>query len=917
MQSPVSQQGFGGFQLCIGAWHQCKAEPRPPGIAYPARAMLAHEIRAAYRNHFEQNGHLVMPSASLVPGSLDPSVLLTTAGMQPFKPFFLGLDTPPATRLTSVQKCFRTTDIDEVGKTARHLTFFEMMGNFSFGDYFKAGAIEFAWTLVGGPWQMDLDKVWITVFAGDDRVPGDDEARELWLAQGVPAERIVGLGRKDNFWQAGPTGPCGPCSELYYDRGPEHGCGRATGPDGCQPGCDCDRFLEFWNLVFMQYDQAEDGSLSPLPKTGVDTGAGVERVAALQQGVHSVYETDGFKAIIAAIEEWTGTSYESGGIHTKALRVLADHGRAMTFLAADGVLPANESRGYILRRVIRRAVSHGHRLGIEGMFLERLSDLVVAQLGDVYPELVQNRAEVVRILAGEEERFLRTLDTGTNLLEECMARVRAEGGTAIPAAEAFQLHDTFGFPFELTQELAAEEDLSVDEAGFAELMEAQRQRARSAAGKGGGVDMDKVATFAREAGFVTEFVGYGELDIRTRIGALTDLGEGRLAVKLRESPFYPEGGGQVSDAGHIESDTGRGAIIEAIRFDKDQTLIVVMEHGELIDNQEVRAIVDPTRRRPTQANHTGTHVLHRALQEVLGDHVRQKGSSVRPDKLRFDFSHEMPMTPEELARVENIVNRVVIEGHRVFTFETSQDEARALGAMMLFGEKYGDVVRVVEIEGFSRELCGGTHVATTAEIGPIRITSESSVGQGVRRIEAVTSGVAIDLLRQRERAAEEAAKVLKVGTDRLPEAVRDLQAKVRELEKQLKAGGASAGGAAVDDLAATAELRGGVKLVAAGVGEIAPEALLELADHLRGSLGPSVVLLIGESAGKVALICAATPEAVAAGADAGAVLKAAAPLVGGGGGGKPNLARAGGKDAAGIPAALEAGRAVLVEQLPV
>ena len=448
-------------------------------------------------------------------------------------------------------------------------------------------------------------------------------------------------------------------------------------------------------------------------------------------------------------------------------------------------------------------------------------------------------------------------------------------------------------------------------------MEAQRQRARSAAGKGGGVDMDKVATFAREAGFVTEFVGYGELDIRTRIGALTDLGEGRLAVKLRESPFYPEGGGQVSDAGHIESDTGRGAIIEAIRFDKDQTLIVVMEHGELIDNQEVRAIVDPTRRRPTQANHTGTHVLHRALQEVLGDHVRQKGSSVRPDKLRFDFSHETPMTPEELARVENIVNRVVIEGHRVFTFETSQDEARALGAMMLFGEKYGDVVRVVEIEGFSRELCGGTHVATTAEIGPIRITSESSVGQGVRRIEAVTSGVAIDLLRQRERAAEEAAKVLKVGTDRLPEAVRDLQAKVRELEKQLKAGGASAGGAAVDDLAATAELRGGVKLVAAGVGEIAPEALLELADHLRGSLGPSVVLLIGESAGKVALICAATPEAVAAGADAGAVLKAAAPLVGGGGGGKPNLARAGGKDAAGIPAALEAGRAVLVEQLPV
>ena len=878
--------------------------------------MLAHEIRAAYRNHFEQNGHLVMPSASLVPASLDPSVLLTTAGMQPFKPFFLGLDTPPATRLTSVQKCFRTTDIDEVGKTARHLTFFEMMGNFSFGDYFKAGAIEFAWTLVSSAWQMDTDKVWITVFAGDDQVPGDDEARELWLAQGVPAERIVGLGRKDNFWQAGPTGPCGPCSELYYDRGVEHGCGRPAGPDGCKPGCDCDRFLEFWNLVFMQYDQAEDGSLSPLPKTGVDTGAGVERVAALQQGVHSVYETDGFKAIIAAIEDWTGTSYESGGIHTKALRVLADHGRAMTFLAADGVLPANESRGYILRRVIRRAVSHGHRLGIKGTFLERLADLVIAQLGDVYPELVQNRDDVIRILSGEEERFLRTLETGTTQLEERIARVRAEGGTALPAADAFLLHDTYGFPFELTQELVAEQDLSVDEAGFAELMEAQRQRARSAAGKGGGVDMDKVAAFAREAGFVTEFVGYDHNDIRTRIGALTDVGDGRIAVKLRESPFYPEGGGQVSDAGHIESDTGRAAIVDVIRFDKDQTLIVVMEHGELMDNQEVRAIVDTTSRRPTQANHTGTHVLHRALQEVLGDHVRQKGSSVRPDKLRFDFSHETPMTPEELARVEDIVNRVVIEGHRVFTFETSQDEARELGAMMLFGEKYGDVVRVVEIEGFSRELCGGTHVATTAEIGPMRIVSESSVGQGVRRIEAVTSGVAIDLLRQRERAADEASKALKVGPERLPEAVRDLQAKVRELEKQLKAGGGSAGGAAVDDLAKQAQERGGVKLVAAGVGEIAPDALLELADHLRGALGSSVVLLIGENAGKVALICAATPEAVAAGADAGAVMKVAAPLVGGGGGGKPNLARAGGKDASGIPAALEAGLAVLAEQLP-
>ena len=878
--------------------------------------MLAHEIRAAFRDHFAAREHRVMPSASLVPASLDPSVLLTTAGMQPFKPYFLGVEQPPAPRLTSTQKCFRTTDIDEVGKTARHLTFFEMMGNFSIGDYFKADAIEFAWSLVTGGWGIDPGRVWITVFQGDDQVPADDEARELWLAQGVPAERIVGLGRKDNFWQAGPTGPCGPCTELYYDRGPEHGCGRPAGPEGCAPGCDCDRFLEFWNLVFMQYDQDQDGGLTPLPRPCVDTGAGVERVAALLQGVHSVYETDPFQTMIAAIEGWTGASYAAGGIQTKALRVLADHGRAMTFLAADGVLPANESRGYILRRVIRRAVSHGHRLGIEGAFLPRLADLVIDQLGDVYPELVQNRDEVHRILGAEEERFLRTLETGTQLLEETIARVRAAGSTEIAAADAFLLHDTYGFPFELTQELAAEQDLSVDEAGFAERMEAQRERARAAAGKGGGVDLDRVAAFARDAGFRTTFVGYGDLDLKTRVGALEDLGDGRLVAKLHESPFYPEGGGQVSDHGHLESETGRAAVAEVVRFDGDQALVLVPEHGEIVAGQEVRAVVDETRRRPTAANHTGTHVLHRALQEVLGDHVRQKGSSVRPDKLRFDFSHDHPLTAEELARVEDIVNRVVVEGHRVHWFETSQDEARALGAMMLFGEKYGDVVRVVEIEGFSRELCGGTHVATTAEIGPLRITSESSVGQGVRRIEAVTSGVAIDLLRERERAADQAAKALKVGPERLPEAVRDLQERVRELEKALKAGGGSAGGDAVEALAGQAVERSGVQTVVADAGELAADDLLELADHLRGRLGPSIAMLVAQSGGKVHLICAATPEAVDAGADAGAVLKAAAPLVGGGGGGKPNLARAGGKDASGIPAALEAARAALDAQLP-
>jgi alanyl-tRNA synthetase len=872
--------------------------------------MLAHEIRAAYRDFFNARGHLVVPSASLVPGSLDPSVLLTTAGMQPFKPYFLGLETPPAPRLTSVQKCFRTTDIDEVGKTARHLTFFEMLGNFSIGDYFKEGAIGFAWELATQGWGMDPERIWITVFGGDDAVPADDEARALWRAAGVPEGRIIDLGRKDNFWQAGPTGPCGPCTELYYDRGPELGCGAAD----CRPGCHCDRFLEFWNLVFMQYDQAEDGSLTPLPRPCVDTGAGVERVSALLQGVHSVYETDGFQAIIAAIEEWTGTSYAAGGTETKALRVLADHGRAMTFLAADGVLPENEGRGYILRRVIRRAVSHGQRLGLEGRFLTRIQDLVVEQLGDAYPELVEHRAAVARILDTEEERFGRTLATGTALLEECIAEVRAASQTEIPAERAFLLHDTYGFPFELTQELAAERDLSVDEAGFAALMEAQRDRARRAAAKTGDLDADRVAAFARGSGAVARFRGYDDLDLRTRIGALEDVGDGRVLIKLEESPFYAEGGGQVADHGSIASETGRAGVAEVVRLDGDQVLIARVDEGELQRGQEIRALVDPERRRATAANHTGTHILHRALRAVLGDHVEQRGSAVRPDKLRFDFSHDQALTDEQLAEVEDICNRVVVEAHRVVTFETSQDEARRLGAMMLFGEKYGDVVRVVEVEDFSRELCGGTHVANTAEVGPLRILAETSVGQGVRRIEAVTGGVAIDLLRTQSRAADAAAKALKVEPTRLPDAVRELQERVREAQKAARAGGGGDDGR-LDRLAGLTETHAGIAVVVGDAGDAPADDLLDLADRLRGRLGPSVVVLAARETGKVHLVCAATPEAVAAGADAGTAIREAAALVGGGGGGSPSLARAGGKDPTGIVAGLAAARAVVVGQL--
>ena len=872
--------------------------------------MRSHEIRTSFCDYFAARDHIVVPSASLVPPSLDPTVLLTTAGMQPFKPYFLGLETPPGPRITSIQKCFRTTDIEVVGQTARHLTFFEMMGNFSFGDYFKEGAIAQAWELSLQGWQMDPERIWVTVYEGGDGVPRDDEAIDLWRAIGQPAERSVALG-EDNFWKAGPTGPCGPCSELFYDRGPEHGCGRPLGggPDECGPQCDCDRVLEFWNLVFMQYDRSGSG-LTPLPKPSIDTGAGVERISALLQGVHSVYETDGFQAVIAACESWSGASYTDGGVATRALRVLADHGRGMAFLATDGVIPSNEQRGYILRRIIRRAVSHGHRIGLPSPFLTKLHGVIVEQFGEAYPDLVQHRGEVAEILAGEEERFARTLETGTAILDDVIARTRAAGGVEVSAADAFQLHDTYGFPIEVTAEIAAEHGLAIDEAGFAQQMDAQRRRAREAAK--GGKEREVAAAFAREAGFRTEFTGYTELEMETTAEAVQDLGEGRLLVKLRRSPFYPEGGGQVSDHGVIEGPAGRAAVVEAYRFDDDQALAVVLEHGTIAAGETVRAHVDPRHRRPTVANHTGTHLLHRALREVLGDHAHQRGSAVRPDKLRFDFSHTGPMTPEQVAEVEDRVNDAVVANYPLHIFETSQDEARTLGATMLFGEKYGDVVRVVDVVGFSTELCGGTHVRSTAEVGPFKILSESSVGQGVRRIEAVTSGAALALLRVRERAAVELARDLKIEPERLGEAVAKLRDRVRELERSKGDGG---GGVDLATLASQASRHGGIAVLAVSQGDTPPDDLLELADRLRGALGPSVVVLASSAGGRAHLVASATPEAVEKGADAAAVIREISPLVGGGGGGRPTMARAGGKDPSQIDEALAAARSFLATRL--
>jgi alanyl-tRNA synthetase len=761
-----------------------------------------------------------------------------------------------------------------------------MLGNFSFGDYFKDGAIDLAWEFVTERLGFPEERLWATVFAGDPELGlGEDEvAIAGWERVGIPRERIVGLPRVENFWQAADTGPCGPCSELYYDRGVEYGCDRAD----CQPGCDCDRFLEFWNLVFMEFDLGVDGSLTPLPNQNIDTGLGLERSAMLLQGVDSMFDTDGYQLIMEWVAAESGVAYGASEEATRAHRVLADHGRAMTFLIADGVMPSNEARGYVLRRVIRRAVTHGSRIGLESPFLERLADQVIAQMGDAYPELEAHRDEIHRVLAAEEDRFSQTLVRGMRLFEEVAAT-----GQNITGEDAFRLHDTYGFPLELTRELAEERGLAVDEDEFMRLMAEQRERSRSA----GGTHDQRAAEFARAAGFVTEFVGYEKTDVLTELALVEDLGDRTLLAKLRESPFYAAGGGQVTDAGWIEADGRRAELVGAYRFGEDQVLLFEGEGFSAGDR--VRAVVPWKVRFPTTANHTATHLLHEALRQVLGEHVRQAGSAVRPDKLRFDFTHGEALGPDERRQVEEIVNERVFENLPVHAFLTTIDEAKSLGATMLFGEKYGEVVRVVEVPGFSRELCGGTHVRSTAEIGPFAILSEGSVGSGVRRIEAVTSGEAFAYLRARGEEVDELREELERARKEAGKR-RDTPAVRADVLERLLAG---------------ATEKGEVRVIVAEVGEMDADTLLELSDRLKQKAAPAAIVLGARENGRVHLVANFDQSVAERGLSASDVVKTAAGVVGGGGGGRPTMARAGGKDPEKLGEAIATAERAIIEAL--
>jgi len=874
-------------------------------------AITSDEIRSTYIEFFEERDHRRLPSASLVPAEHDPSALFTVAGMHPLKPYFLGRERPPYPRVTTCQKTFRTVDIDIIGTTSRHITFFEMLGNFSFGDYFKHAAARFAWELSTDGFGFRPEEIWITVFAGDDELGlgPDEEAIEAWLEIGLPRERIVECPRSENFWQAGPTGPCGPCSELYLDRGLEFG-----QPDDL-PGGDNERFLEYWNLVFMQFDQNPVNTLTPLPAKNIDTGLGLNRLAVIQQGTPSIFETDQFAPLIALGEELSGRRYGQDTPTDRGLRLLADHSRAMTFLIADGVVPSNEDRGYVLRRIMRRAIQHGRALELPPGFLTRYAAVVTELMGGEYPELHAERDVVRKWLEAEEESFGRTLEQGLKRLDELIARARASGDEGIAASDAFLLHDTYGFPIDLTLELVAEHDLGVDEAGFEVLMEEQRDRARASAGRfvAGEEVRERARVLAGEAGFATEFVGYETTDSETMIGAAAPE-DGKVLIKLVESPFYATGGGQVADSGYVECLSGdcRARVDDVLRIGDDQVVAVIPEKGTIEPGERVYAHVDRAARHATECNHTATHLLHAALRRRLGSHVRQAGSYVGPDKLRFDFTHGKALTADELEDIEQEVNGWILEAQPVRALTTTLEEARRLGAMALFGEKYGDVVRMVEVGdgSFSRELCGGTHVHNTAEIGLFKVLSESSSAANMRRIEAITGPEAVDLMRRNDRTLTESARILRVTSERVAEAVSELRTRVRELERDVRRG-ATQEAIDVDQLAAAAVDRDGARVLVSEVQALDGKALLDVADRLKHKLGNAAIVLGSTGENRVDLVASVAPALVERGVRAGEIVKVAAAEVGGGGGGRDTLARAGGRDPAGLPRAFAAARAAI------
>ena len=861
-----------------------------------------NELRQMFLDFFESKGHLVMNSFSLVPQN-DNSLLLINAGMAPLKPYFTGAEIPPRTRVATCQKCIRTGDIENVGKTARHGTFFEMLGNFSFGDYFKHEAIAWSWEFLTKVVGLDENRLYPSVYEEDD------EAFDIWNKEiGVPADRIFRFGKEDNFWEHG-AGPCGPCSEIYYDRGEKYGCGKP----GCTVGCDCDRYMEVWNNVFTQFENDGEGHYETLKQKNIDTGMGLERLAVVVQDVDSIFDVDTLCALRNKVCEVAGKTYGVNHEDDVSIRLITDHMRSATFLISDGVMPTNEGRGYVLRRLIRRAARHGRLLGIEGPFLEKLSETVIEGSKDGYPELEEKKTFILNVLHNEESQFNKTIDQGLKILADLEAEMKEAGKSVLGGSDAFRLYDTYGFPIDLTKEILEEKGYTIDEDGFKEEMEVQRKRARESRAVSNYMGADATVYDEIDRNITTEFTGYDKLETASKVTVLTteteivdSLMEGQKGtIFVEKTPFYATMGGQEGDTGVITTANGVFRVEDTIKLRGGKYGHVgVMESGMISNGDEVTLKVDEQERKDTCKNHSATHLLQKALKTVLGAHVEQKGSLVNPTRLRFDFAHFQAMTPEEIAETEALVNKEIQAALPVTTQIMGIEEAKKTGAMALFGEKYGDEVRVVSMGDFSVELCGGTHVANTANITLFKIVSEAGVAAGVRRIEALTGNNVIEYYRQMEENLHTIAKTLKTSPAEITEKITHLQKEVKELQSEnesLKSKMAQDSLGNVMDQVVEVK---GVKVLASAVDGVDMNGLRDLGDQLKEKLGEGVVVLASAKDGKVSLLAMATQGAMDKGAHAGNLIKAAAAIVGGGGGGRPNMAQAGGKNPDKIPEAI-------------
>ena len=871
-----------------------------------------NEIRKQFLQFFKEKDHFIRHSYSLIPEK-DKSLLLINSGMAPLKPYYMGIETPPKTRMATCQKCIRTGDIDNVGKTARHGTFFEMLGNFSFGDYFKKESIQWGWEFITEHLKLPIDRLWVSVYEKDD------EAYEIWnQIIGLPAERIVRLGKEDNFWEIG-IGPCGPCSEIYFDRGEKYGC---MNPD-CKPGCDCDRYVEFWNHVFTQFNKDKEGNYTPLPKPNIDTGMGLERIACIMQEVDSIFEVDTIRYILDKVASMAGKTYGQNEKIDLSMRIITDHIRSIVFMVGDGILPSNEGRGYVLRRLLRRAVRHGKLIDIQRNFLAELSDAVIEMSKDAYPELLDRKDYIQKIISLEEERFQETLDQGNQILKDYILHLKQEGQTVLSGERAFKLYDTFGFPLELTKEILQEEKMTIDEEGFKKEMEKQRERARTARNDETEQGWKKDIYAKLDKNIDSQFQGYEQYELSSQILAIVKDSEivnhaeegDSVIIILKETPFYPEGGGQVGDKGILVNESCKIQISDCKRVDKKILHFGKVIEGTIRKNMMIQAIIDRNNRLDTARNHTATHLLHKVLKEVLGAHVEQSGSLVTSERLRFDFSHFQALTPEEIEKIEKIMNQKILEDFKVTSEEMTLPEAKAKGAIALFGEKYGETVRVVSMEDYSIELCGGTHLQHTSQIGSFKIISENGIAAGIRRIEAVTGIRAYEYAREQEMILHKVARILKTKPKEADIRAENLINEIKALEKEIESLKAKLVGNTIDEILSDVQEISSIPVIAYELAGVDMNSLRTLGDQLKAKLGSGLIILASEMNGKAQFVAMATDDVVAKGIHAGNIIKHMAQITGGGGGGRPNMAQAGGKDPKKIKEALNAVKELVSKQV--